>query len=483
MSRFDAAVVGSGPNGLAAGTVLAQAGLKVALYEARETVGGGMRTAELTLPGFKHDVCSAIHPLGVGSPFFRTLPLENYGLEWIHPDAPLAHPLDGGAVVLERSLDATLENLGEDARAYETLFAPLVEHWEGLAGDFLGPLLRFPQHPLTLARFGVRALPSATLLANMVFRGERARALFAGLAAHSILPLEAPTTAAFGLVLGLLAHAVGWPFPKGGAQVFADALSAHFRTLGGEVFTGAKVESLEGLEAKTVLLDVGAKQFLGMAGEHLPGAYRRALERYRHGAGVFKLDYALDGPVPWRDEACLRAGTVHVGGTLNEIAASERAIKRGEVPEQPYVLVAQQSLFDPSRAPEGKHTLWAYCHVPNGSAADMTEAVEAQLERFAPGFRERVLARHTMNAPAFESYNPNYVGGDINGGAADVWQLVARPVPRPNPYKTPLDGVYLCSASTPPGGGVHGMCGYHAARATLGEVFGLGTRRILEEQD
>ncbi len=483
MPHFDAAVVGSGPNGLAAGIVLAQAGLKVALYEAQETVGGGLRTGELTLPGFQHDVCSAVHPLGVGSPFFSTLPLSSYGLEWVHPDAPLAHPLAGGAVVLERSLNDTLKNLGGDARAYEALFAPLVEHWRGLAADFLGPLLRWPGHPLTLGRFGLRALPSATLLANTAFRGERGRALFAGLAAHSILPLEAPATAAFGLVLGMLGHAVGWPFPKGGAHRVADALTAHFGALGGEVFTGVKVETLDGLEARAVLLDVAPKQLLSMAGDRLPTAYRRALERYRYGAGVFKLDYALSGPVPWQDAACLRAGTVHVGGTLEEIAASERAIKRGEVPERPYVLVAQQSLFDPSRAPAGKHTFWAYCHVPNGSAVDMTERVEAQLERFAPGFRERVLARHAMSAPAFEAYNPNYVGGDINGGVADLWQLVARPVPRPNPYKTPLRGVYLCSASTPPGGGVHGMCGYHAARAALREVFGREARGMSEEQD
>ena len=473
MANFDAAVVGSGPNGLAAAIVLAQAGLRVALYEARETVGGGMRTQELTLPGFKHDVCSAIHPLGIGSPFFSTLPLATYGLEWLYPDAPLAHPLEGGAVVLEGSLAATLKNLGEDARAYEALFTPLVEHWRGLSEDFLGPLLRWPNHPLALARFGVRALPSATLLANTMFKGKRAKALFAGLAAHSILPLEAPATAAFGLVLGMLAHAVGWPFPKGGSQTFADALSAHFRSLGGKVFTGVKVASLEALEARAVLLDIAPKQFLTLVGDRLPTSYRRALERYRYGAGVFKLDYALDGPVPWKDAACLRAGTIHVGGTLPEIAASERAIKRAEVPERPYILVAQQSLFDPGRAPVGKHTLWAYCHVPNGSSVDMTEAVEAQLERFAPGFRARVLARHTMTAPAFETYNPNYVGSDINGGAAGLWQLVSRPVPRPNPYKTPLDGVYLCSASTPPGGGVHGMCGYHAARAALREVFGL----------
>ncbi len=468
---YDALVVGSGPNGLAAAITLAQQGLKVALLEAKETTGGGMRSAELTLPGFQHDVCSAVHPFAVGSPFFRTLPLEKHGLEWIEPDAPLAHPLDEGAVVLERSLKATCRGLGADAATYQRLVEPFVKRWQDLTAEFLGPLLHVPRHPLLLARFGVPALPPATLLGR-AFRGEAARALFGGLAAHSVLPLEALGTSAFALLFAALGHAVGWPFPRGGAQSLADALTAHFCALGGEVHTGVYVRRLHDLpEAKAVLFDLGPKQLLEIAGEKLPPGYRRALERFRYGAGVFKVDYALDGPVPWKDEACLRAGTLHLGGTLEEIALSEREWAQGRIPARPYVLVAQQSLFDPSRAPEGKHTLWAYCHVPNGSAADMTEAIEAQLERFAPGFKNRVLARHTMSAPDMERYNPNYVGGDVNGGAANLKQLVKRPVLRPQPYRTPLKGVYLCSASTPPGGGVHGMCGYHAAKAALREVF------------
>ena len=468
---YDAVIVGSGPNGLAAAITLAQQGLKVALLEAKDTVGGGMRTAELTLPGFKHDVCSAVHPFAVGSPFFRTLPLEKYGLEWIEPDAPLAHPLDEGAVVLERSLEATCRGLGADAPTYRRLVEPFVKRWQDVTSEFLRPLLHLPRHPLLLARFGVSALPPVTLLGRM-FKGEAARALFGGLAAHSVLPLEAPGTSAFALLFAALGHAVGWPFPRGGAQSLADALTAHFCALGGEVHTGVCVRRLRDLpEARAVLFDLGPKQLLTIAGEKLPPGYRRALERFRYGAGVFKLDYALDGPVPWKDEVCLRAGTLHLGGTLEEIALSEREWAQGRLPTRPYVLVAQQSLFDPSRAPEGKHTLWAYCHVPNGSAVDMTGAIERQLERFAPGFGERVLARHAMNAPAVERYNPNYVGGDVNGGAADLMQLVKRPVLRPQPYKTPLRGVYLCSASTPPGGGVHGMCGYHAAKAALREVF------------
>ncbi len=468
---YDAVVVGSGPNGLAAAIVLAQQGLKVALLEGEKTTGGGMRTEELTLTGFKHDVGSAIHPFGVGSPFFRTLPLDKYGLTWIYPDAPLAHPLDNGVVLLEATLEATCRHLGVDAGTYDFLLRPLVRDWEKLMSDFMGPLVRFPDHPILLARFGVRALPPATLLSKL-FRDERTKALFAGVAAHAILPLESPATSAIGLVFGMLAHTVGWPFPEGGAASLAQALTRYFRSLGGEVYTGTPIKTPDDVpEAKAVLYDLSAKPFLKLMGDKLPANYRGWLERYRLGAGIFKVDYALDGPVPWKEAACLRAATVHLGGTIAEIAESEREVGRGKPPTNPYILVAQHGPFDKSRAPEGKETLWAYCHVPNGSSVDMTDRIEAQLERFAPGFKERVLAKHTMNATAIERHNPNYVGGDINGGAASLWQLIARPAPRRLPYRTPLKGVYLCSASTPPSGGVHGMCGYWAAQTALHDLF------------
>lgn len=464
----DAIVVGSGPNGLAAAITLVQAGCAVLVLEAKASIGGGMRSAELTLPGFSHDICSAIHPLGVGSPFFRSLPLINYGLEWIYPPAPLAHPLGDSAVMLEQSIAATGATLGPDAAAYHKLMAPLVAGWNNLAKDLLGPFPFPPHHPIILARFGLNAIRSARRLAESRFKGEKARALLAGLAAHSIMPLEKPPTASFGLVLGILGHAVGWPLPKGGSQRIADALAAYLRSLGGEIVTNSPVESLDALPpARLVMADITPRQFLGLAGDRLPPGYRRQLEGYRYGPGVFKVDWALDGPIPWQAAECLRAGTVHVGGTLEEIAASERAMWQGPPAEKPFVLVAQQSLFDPTRAPVGKQTLWAYCHVPHGSTVDMTARIEAQIERFAPGFRERILARHAMSPAQFERYNPNYIGGDINGGVQDFWQLFTRPVARWVPYSTPIKGVYLCSSSTPPGGGVHGMCGYHAARAAL----------------
>ena len=435
----DAVVVGAGPNGLAAAIVLARAGVSVRVLEAADTVGGGARSAELTLPGFVHDVCSAIHPLGVASPFFRTLPLAEHGVEWIEPPAALAHPFDDGtAVLLEPSPEASVPLLGEDEGRWRRLFAPLVRDAELLLEDILAPA-HVPAHPLALARFGVRAAPAATTLARLSFRGEKARGLFAGLAAHSMLRLDRPPTAAFGLVLGLLGHAFGWPFARGGSQRLSDALASYLRALGGEI----------------------------EAGDRLPARYRRGLERYRYGPGVFKLDWALDGPIPWRAEECARAATVHLGATLEEIAASEAAPGRGGVAERPYVLLAQHSLFDPTRAPAGQHTAWAYCHVPSGSTIDMTERIEAQVERFAPGFRERILARSALGPADIERHNPNYVGGDINGGAATLSQLFTRPVARVSPYTTPLPGVFLCSASTPPGGGVHGMCGYHAAQAAL----------------
>jgi phytoene dehydrogenase-like protein len=466
---YDAVVVGAGPNGLASAITLARAGRSVLVLEGQQTIGGGTRSDELTLPGFVHDVCSAIHPLGVASPFFRDLPLAQYGLEWVFPPAAVAHPFDdGSAAILERSVDATGESLGRDAAAYRRLMGPLLADWEGLASDLLGPLPVPPRHPLAMARFGLKAVRSARGLAESAFEGDRARALFAGLAAHSILPLERPVSAAFGLVLGTVAHAVGWPMARGGSGQIADALAAHLRSLGGEIVTGRCVESLDQLPpAGAILLDVTPRQLLQIAGDRLPTRYRRALGRFRYGPGVFKLDWALDGPIPWKAPACSRAGTVHLGGTLPEIAASEQAVWRGDLSERPYVIVVQQTLFDPTRAPEGKHTGWAYCHVPNGSTIDMTERIEAQLERFAPGFRDLILARSVMSPTALERHDPNYIGGDINGGVQDLGQLFTRPVARINPYTTPVRGLYLCSSSTPPGGGVHGMCGYFAAQAAL----------------
>jgi phytoene dehydrogenase-like protein len=472
MSSYDAVVVGSGPNGFAAAITLARAGYKVALYEAKDTLGGGMRTKELTLPGFKHDVCSAIQPLGLASPFFRELPLERHGLEWIQPYAPLAHPLDDRAVIMEKSLEHTAHSLGVDGETYQHLFEGFVNNSDNLVNSFLAPLIRFPQHPFLMARFGLYALRSCTMLSNQLFKTKEAKALFAGLSAHAILPLNAPATAAFGLVLGILGHAVGWPIPKGGSQSIANALADYLKSLGGEIYINHEIKSLAELpKARAILLDTTPTQFLELANNQVPSSYSKVIQRFRYGAGVFKIDYALSEPVPWRDKNCLRAGTVHVGGTLEDITLSEFEMSQGRHAERPYVLVAQQSLFDDTRAPDGKHTLWAYCHVPNGSTVDMTEQIEGQLERFAPGFKDVVLARHTMNTQAMQSYNANYIGGDINGGAADLLQLFKRPVLSVSPYKTPLKNVYLCSSSTPPGGGVHGMCGYHAAQAALKDLF------------
>ena len=469
MSAKDAIVIGSGPNGLGAAITLAGAGRSVTVFEAQDTVGGGARSENLTLPGFVHDVCSAVHPLAVSSPLFRSLPLERHGLAWVHPQLPLAHPLDGGtAAILHRSLDATAAALGPDEAAYRRLMSPLVRDWDKLVPQLLGPLLRVPRHPLAMARFGLRAARSARGLAERTFRDEPARALFAGLAAHSMLPLEQPLTASIGLFLGAAGHAVGWPFARGGSQAIADALADHLRSLGGEIVTGRSVDSLDDLPpADVFMLDVTPRQATRIAGSRLPDRYVRRLDRYRYGPGAFKVDFALDAPIPWTAEACGRAGTVHVGGTLAEIAGAERAVAEGGHPDQPFVLVAQQSLFDPTRAPEGKHTAWAYCHVPNGSTVDMTDRIEAQIERFAPGFRERVLARRVTSPAGFEQHNANYVGGDIAGGAHDGLQLLFGPALRPVPYSTPARGVYICSSSTPPGAGVHGMCGYFAARAAL----------------
>lgn len=469
-SSYDAIVVGAGPNGLAAAITLARAGHAVLVLEAKETVGGGCRSGEVTLPGFTHDSCSAIHPLALASPFFRTLPLARYGIEWIHPTIPLAHPLDDGtAAALDRSIELTGQNLGEDAEAYKKLMQPLVENWQNIIEAFLAPLRpQVMRHPWQMAQFGLSAIQSAGGLARSHFKGESARALFAGMSAHSILPLDTPPAAAAGLVLGMLAHAVGWPLPRGGSQTLSDALAAYLRDLGGEIVTGMEVKSLDTLPpARVVLCDVTPRQLLRIAGNRLSGLYKQQLQHYRYGPGVFKLDLALDGPIPWRAEACTRAGTVHVGGTLAEITTAERAVWHGKHPVRPFVLLAQQSLFDETRAPAGKQTVWAYCHVPAGSQEDMTERIEKQIERFAPGFRSRILARHAMDALEMERYNANYVGGDINGGVQDFLQLFTRPSLSLTPYATPDKSLYICSSSTPPGGGVHGLCGYFAAKSAM----------------
>ena len=472
-STLDAIIVGAGPNGLAAAVTLARAGRSVLVLEAMETIGGGTRTAELTLPGFKHDVCSAIHPLGVASPFFRSLPLDKYGLKWIYPPVAVAHPLDdGSAAFINGSMEETAKNLDGDGRAYQRLIAPLLRNWELIMPELLGPLPLPPRHPFAMARFGLAAIRSAHGLADSYFKGERARALFAGLAGHSMLPLEDPLSASFGVAMALMAHSVGWPIPQGGSHAITDALAAYFCSLGGEIQTGVLVESLEQLPpARAVLLDVTPRQLLKIAGDRLPGGYRRKMEHFRYGVGVCKVDFALDGPIPWKAPECRQTATVHLGGTLEQISASEEAIWRGEHPEQPYVLLAQQSLFDPSRAPQGKHTAWAYCHVPHGSTVDMTDRIIAQIERFAPGFRDLILAHNTRTAVEMELYNPNYIGGDINGGVQDWRQFFTRPTVSLTPYTTPAKGIYLCSSSTPPGGGVHGMCGYHAAQAALKQMI------------
>jgi phytoene dehydrogenase-like protein len=463
----DAIIVGSGPNGLAAAITLARQGLSVLVLEARETVGGGTRSAELTLPGYIHDVCSAVHPLGMASPFFRGIPLPELGLEWIQPDLPMAHPLGDGAVALHRSLDETAAGLGEDGSAYRRLLKPLVDNWEKVLHEFLGPL-RFPRHPLVMARFGMRALFPASSLARLLFRTPQARALFAGAAAHAVIPLEKPATAAFGLMLMMLGHAVGWPIPRGGSQQIADRLTDYLRSLGGQIETNHEVRSLAELPpARAVLMDVTPRQLVNIAGDQLPAGYRRRLQRYRYGPGVFKVDYALREPIPWTAAECRRAGTIHIGGTIEEISHSERLILQGRVSDKPYVIVVQQSLFDDTRAPAGHHSMWAYCHVPHGSGIDMSAAIQAQIERFAPGFRDTIIGGCSFCALDYEQYNPNYVGGDINSGVQDLGQLFTRPVPRLDPYTTPLKNVYLCSSSTPPGGGVHGMCGYFAAQSAL----------------
>ena len=469
--EYDAVVVGSGPNGLAAAIFLQEKGLKVLVMEAKDTIGGGMRTKEVTLPGFHHDICSAIHPLAVAAPYFRSLPLEEFGLEYLHPRVLAAHPLeDGPAGVLYRSLDDTAAGLGQDADLYKQIMSPIVAHWEGLSRDFLGPL-SFPQNPLKLAAFGLKALQPASWFSKK-FKEEKTKALWAGMVAHGIQPFSNLATSAIGLVLMAAGHYGGWPVAKGGSQSLATALAGYFKSLGGEIWTGTMVQSKTDIpDTKATLFNLGPKQLLGIMGEDFSPLYRRQLSNYRYGMGVYKMDFALDGPIPWKSAEAREAGTVHLGGSMEEISHAEAIIWKGKYTDNPYVLVAQQSLVDTSRAPEAKHTVWAYCHVPAGSLRDMSGIIENQIEKSAPGFKDLILAKYTMNTKDVQDYNPNYIEGDINGGVQDITQLFTRPALRWSPYRTSAKGYYICSSSTPPGGGVHGMCGYHAAQRVFKDLF------------
>jgi phytoene dehydrogenase-like protein len=473
-SRYDAVIVGSGPNGLAAAIVLARQGLSVLVLEAKATIGGGARTEEITLPGFRHDICSAIHPMSVVSPFIRDLPLAEHGLEWAYSPAAIAHPLDDGtAATLELDLDATASRLGDDEQAYRALMKPFAKRAGKVFDDILRPILSFPlpKHPFVLARFGLIGLQSAMHLAKR-FKTPQARALLGGSAAHSFIPLDRIGSASFGLALILAGHATGWPAARGGSSAIIEAMASYLRSLGGEIQTSRPVRSLRDVPpSRAVIFDVTPIQLAYIAVDELPSRYVERLGRFRYGPGVFKMDFALDGPIPWKAAECARSATVHVGGTIEEIAAHERSVFHGTMTDKPFVLVAQQSMFDPTRAPEGKHTGWAYCHVPHGSAEDASEAIERQIERFAPGFRDRVLAKRTINTAQYEEHNANFVGGDIAGGANTMTQFLTRPFPRLDPYSTPNERLFLCSSSTPPGGGVHGMCGYWAARSVLRRVF------------
>jgi phytoene dehydrogenase-like protein len=466
LTNYDAIVIGAGPNGLAAAIELARSGRSVCIYEASRTVGGGARSAELTLPGFIHDVCSAVYPLAAGSPFFSKLPLQNYGLEFVYPPASLAHPFDDGtALVVHRSVEVTSESLGGDRSAYKQLFLPIVERWNEIAEDFLVPL-HFPRHPMTAAAFGVRAIRSAKGLAESIFTEDKTRALFGGLAAHSFVALDQFATASFGLVLGAMAHAIGWPIASRGSQSIANALASYLIDLGGEIITDRRIDSLSQLPStKAIFCDLTPRQILRVAGTSLPAGFRRKLERYRYGPAAFKLDWALSSPVPWTARECYEAATVHLGGSFAEVLSSEQRVSQGNCAEKPFVILSQPTLFDPSRAPNGQHTLWAYCHVPNGSSVDMSNRIENQIERFAPGFRDCILARSVMAPADLECHNPNLIGGDISGGSQHLSQMFLRPTFRL--YSTPSKGLFICSSSTPPGGGVHGLCGYYAARVAL----------------
>ena len=466
LPKSDVIVVGSGPNGLAAAIRMAQAGRSVVVVEAADQPGGGVRSQELTRPGFIHDVCSSVYPMAVSSPFFKTLPLHEHGLEWIYPLAEVAHPLDDGtAVMLYRSLEETTRNFGLDGENYKALFSDFVARWNELTEDALAPL-RIPKHLLFYARFGKLAIRSARSLARAYFKTERVRALFGGIAAHAVLPLEKLGTGGFTLVLAISGHACGWPLARGGAQQLTNALLSLLRSLGGQIVTGYKVESLDELPpARNIFLDITPKQLLKMGGDRLPEFYNQKLRKYRYTMGAFKMDWALDRPVPWRAPECAQAGTIHLGGSFEEISDSERQAWQGKASARPFVLAVQPSIFDPSRAPAGKHTFWAYCHVPNGSQQNMVDAIENQIERFAPGFRDCIIARSVLSPADLEKHNPNLIGGDFSGGAATLDQLFFRPTA--SMHKTPARGVYLCSSSTPPGGGVHGMCGFYAAEAAL----------------
>ncbi len=473
-SNYDAIVIGSGPNGLSAAILMAQQGLKVHIIEAENSIGGGTRTKELTEPGFLHDVCSAVHPTAVASPFISTLPLSDYGLEWIHPEVAAAHPLeDGKAVLGYKSLEKTLEGLGADAKSYKKLFKEFIDAWESLKFDLFGTL-RNPKNPLLMARFGLYGMQSTVGLANSMFKTEQAKAFFSGHAAHSILPLEKAFSSSFGLVLCTSMHAVGWPIAKGGSYKITNAMAEYFKSLGGTIETDNRVKDYRDIpDAKSVLFDLTPHQVARICDNELPNGYKKQLMNFEYGPGACKIDIAVSEPIPWLNEGTKKAGTVHLGGTLEELALSERETWSGKHPEKPYVLLSQPSVFDDTRAPEGKHTVWAYCHVPNGSDRDCTEEILNQIERWAPGFRDTIISYNTMTAVQMNEYNENYIGGDINGGAQFLKQLVGRPVLKWNPYKTPVDGIYMCSSSTPPGGGVHGMSGFNAAKSALKSDFGI----------